>query len=312
MLRPANVAALLVTTTLLASFAPQAAAQTNTPAPGWRWGAAYPLVTNPGTTTAPPAPATPAVPVNPEADLFFKKYKQAAQFVQERSYQEAAIVMDVLSKSLTTSPWLEIALLRHCELNESRNDTVAMDDYTLLRQRLANAPYFQGDAEKARTFRAALQGAVDSGIDRIRVQRVRDALTQYHTRYAEYPESLAKLAILSYIDMENIHNANNQLFQYVATGQTLSTSHITYQMYEILDRIKPPEPFLVSSPSIMGTSLISDNPPKYAALVRAPGQADPLRVTEDQTIQNYFIAAIASGGVILCNYNRILVLPAPE
>lgn len=299
MLRRPNIAALLLITLLLAPLALRTIAQTNEPTPALRLGPAD----TPPRTNANEAAA--------DSDLFFKKYKEAAQFVRENSFQNASIVMDLLSKSLGTSPWMEIALLKYCELSETRNDAVAMEGYMVLRQRLANAPYFQGDSQRARTFRAALQGAVNNGIDRVRILRIRGSLTQYHSRYAEYPESLAKLAILGYIDIENIHDANNQLFQYVATGQRL-TPFISYQQYEILNKISPPDPFLVNNPHIDGTSQVSDAPPKYAAVIRIPGRPDPLRVTEDQTIDGYFIASIAPGGAVVCTYNHILVLPAPE
>ena len=304
MLRRSNIAALLVIASLLAFHAPQTIAQTNEPTPALRHGP----VDQPPQAGAAPSSQSAAVA---DADLFFKKYKEAAQFVRESSFQNASIVMDLLSKGLSTSPWMEIALLKYCELVETRNDAVAMEGYTVLGQRLVNAPYFQGDAQRARTFRAALQGAVNNGIDRVRVLRIRNALTRYHTRYTEYPESLAKLAILGYIDRENIHDANNQLFQYVPTGPRM-TPFISYQQYELLNKISPPDPFLVNNPHINGTSQVSDAPLQYAAVIRIPGRPDPLRVTEDQTIDGYFIAAIAPGGAVVCTYSRILVLPAPE
>ena len=217
--------------------------------------------------------------------------------------------MDGASKSLSTSPWMEIALLKHAELIESRNDAVAMEDYTVLRGRLENAPYFQGDTEKARVFKAALQGAVDNGINRIRIGRIADALARYYARYSEYPESLAKLSILGYVDIENIHAANDRTFRYLPTGQILRP-FISYQTYDL--ESVPPDPFTVSSPRLEATSLINETPPKYAAVIRVSGQAEPARVTEDQTVEGYFVAAVATGGAIVCTSSRVLVLPTPE
>jgi hypothetical protein len=247
--------------------------------------------------------------VSPDADLFFTKFKEAVKLLRENRAQEAGIVMDGASKSLSTSPWMEIALVKHAALIESRNDNVASEDYRVLRGRLENAPYFQGDAEKARVFRASLQGAVDNGVNRIRIRRIADALARYHARYAEYPESLTKLSILGYIDIENIHAANERLFRYLPTGQILRP-FISYQSYDL--ESVPPDPFTAGSPKLEGTSLINEAPPKYSAVVRVPGQAEPARVIEDQTIQGYFVAAVASGGAIVCTYNRVLILPSSE
>ena len=305
MVRRTNIVGPLLTVVVLASFAISTCAQTNAPAPPWQW---TPRPQSPPVTNS-PAKRTPPPSANPDADLFFTKFKEAVKLLRENRAQEAGIVMDGASKALSTSPWLDIAVLKHAELLESRNDGVPMEDYTLLRNRLNNAPYFQGTAEKARLFRAAIQGSVDSGINRIRIRRITDALARYHARYAEYPESLTKLSILSYVDMEDIHAADDRLFRYLPTGQVLRP-FISYQSYDL--ESVPPEPFTVSSPKLEATSLISETPPKYAAIVRVPGRAEPARVIEDQTIQGYFVAAVASGGAIVCTYNRTLVLTASE
>jgi hypothetical protein len=307
MVRRSNIVELLLIVLLLASLAGLVCAQTNAPAvpaPSWRWGPAPSLAPKSSTVKRGPPPS-----VSPDADLFFTKFKEAARLLRENHAQEAGIVLDGASKSLSTSPWMEIALLKHAELIESRNDTVAMEDYTVLRNRLDNAPYFQGDAEKARVFKAALQGAVDNGINRIRIRRIADSLARYHARYSAYPESLMKLSILGYVDIENIHAANDRFFRYLPTGQSLRP-FISYQSYDL--ESVPPDPFTVNSPRLEATSVISETPPKYAAVIRVPGQSEATRVTEDQTIEGYFVAAVATGGAIVCTYNRVLVLATAE
>jgi|ERR1043166_4367530 hypothetical protein len=305
MVRRTNIVGLLQTILALASVATLTCAQTNVPAPAWQWtpGPPSPLKTNAPTKRPSPPSAS------PDADLFFTKFREAVKLLRENHAQEASIVMDGASKALNTSPWLEIAVLKHAQLVESRNDGVAMEDYALLRNRLENAPYFQGTAEKARVFRAAIQGSVDNGIYRIRIRRITDALARYHARYAEYPESLTKLSILGYVDIEDIHAADDRLFRYLPTGQVLRP-FISYQSYDL--ESVPPEPFTVNSPKLEATSLVSETPPKYSAIVRVPGQAEPARIIEDQTIQGYFVAAVASGGAVVCTYNRVLVLTPPE
>jgi hypothetical protein len=57
--------------------------------------------------------------------------------------------------------------------------------------------------------------------------------------------------------------------------------------------------------------MTGDNPPKYEGLVHIPGRSDPLRVGENQTLHGYFVAAVGAHGAILCNNNRILILPVP-
>lgn len=256
------------------------------------------------TKPAPPAPAQMS-----DADRFFLRYGQAVQLVKHNRMQEALVLMDLLWRSLNSSPWMEIALLKHTELNERENDRVAMENYDLLRRRLANAPYYQGDAQKARLFRAAMQGAVERGIDRTRIHRIRRALSQYYARYQQYPESLARLSIFGYVEMEDIHTTSGRMFQYTPTGQRL-TPFITYHLYEI--ETIAPEPFYVTSPRLEGTSLVSEDPKKYAALIRVAGRMDAQRVIEDQTLEGFLVAAVASGGAILCAPDRVLVLPVPE
>ena len=254
---------------------------------------------------APPPPAPP----QSDPDRFFDRYKLAVRLVKQNAYQEAAVAMDLLWRNLGSSPWLEIALLKHAELTESRNDQVAFDDYRLLEKRLLNAPYYQGDAEKARLFRASLQGAVQRGVDRIRIRRVVDALDRYHTRYFQYPESLAKLSIFNYVEFEDIHNSGGRMIRYTPTGQQFTPS-ISYQRYEI--EAIPPEPFYVTTPRLDGTSQESGQPLTYVALIRVPGRMDAQRVKENQTLEGYFVAAVAAGGVVVCTPERVLVLPVPE
>src|SRR5580700_62656 len=162
-----------------------------------------PVVTTPSETRLLSAPTAPPMT---DADRFFTQYARAVQLVRQNGHQEASIVMDLLWRNLSTSPWFEIALLKHGELNELSNPRVASEDYDLLQKRLENAPYFQGAAPHAAVFRAALLGTVERGIDRIRILRIRDALDRYHLRYHQYPESLVKMSIFNYIDLPDIYN----------------------------------------------------------------------------------------------------------
>src|SRR5580704_6900066 len=152
-------------------------------------------------------PTAVTVPAASDADRFFTQYTKAIQLVRQNGQREASVIMDLLWRNLASSPWFEIALLKHAELNEISNAQVALEDYDVLRKRVENAPYFQGTSDRAAVFRAALLGSAMRGTDRIRLQRIRDALEVYNTRYNQYPESLAKLAIFNYIDMEDIHNS---------------------------------------------------------------------------------------------------------
>jgi hypothetical protein len=256
-----------------------------------------------------PAPTAVASSPASDADRFFTQYTRAVQLVRQNGLREASVIMDLLWRNLASSPWFEIALLKHAELNEISNTRVALEDYDVLRKRVENAPYFQGTADRAAVFRAALLGSAMRGTDRIRIQRIRDALGVYNTRYHQYPESLAKLAIFNYIDMEDIHNSEGRLFHYTPTGQQF-TPAISYHDY----RIEPlaPEPFFVTSPKLEGTTQLDDQTKKYAALIRVPGNMDPHRVFEDQTLEGYFVAAVAAGGAIVCTPERVLVLIAPE
>lgn len=245
-----------------------------------------------------------------EANYFFTQYKQAARQLREKRNAEAMLTMNLLTRNLKSSPWLEIALLKQSELVEISNERFAMDNYALLSQRLQNSPYFQGQADKARIFGVALQGAVHNGINRIRSRRIRLALDRYFVRYHEYPESLAKLSILGYVEMENIQTATDKPFRYVPTGQQL-TPFLSYKRYEGLET-PAPEPFLVTSPRIESTSRASDEPLKYAAIMRLPGGREPVRIVEDQNVQGLVVMAVAPMGAILCNDQRILVLLLPD
>ena len=243
-----------------------------------------------------------------DAGRFFEKYREATRLVALGQIQNAAITLDLLSHSLRVSPWLDIALLKHAQLNERTNDRAAEENYALLRQRLINAPYFQSNVERAQLFGVALRNTVDSGIDRIRLHRLRSAINRYHSRYAEYPESLAKLAIMGYTDMENIHNVNNHLFRYLPQEPRMNP-FITYRRFE-LESINS-EPFTVDRPVLVGTSQASEKPLRYSALVRVPGELEPARVVENQTIQGFFVVAVAHDGAIFSAPNRIIVVAAP-
>jgi hypothetical protein len=264
-------------------------------------------VTQADTNAPPPAVVTP--PPASDADRFFTQYAKAVQLVRQNGPREASVIMDLLWRNLGSSPWFEIALLKHAELNEMSNAKVALEDYDVLRKRIENAPYFQGTADRAAVFRAALLGSAMRGTDRIRIQRIRDALEIYNTRYNQYPESLAKLATFNYIDMEDIHNSEGRLFHYTPTGQRF-TPAISYHMYTI--EPLAPEPFFVTSPKLDGTTQLDDKTKTYAALIRLPGRMDPHRVFEDQTLEGYFVAAVAAGGAVVCTPEHVLVLVAPE
>jgi len=257
------------------------------------------------------APAVTAAtpPEMSEADQFFTQYTRAAALAAKGATQQATLVMDQLYKNLSTSPWLEIALLKHSELSESQSAQAAVEGYDLLQKRVANAPYFIGTARRAQLFRAALNGAIDRGISRIRLQRVRDGLERYFIRYHQYPESLAKLSIFNYVDLADISDPNSRPFRYLPTGQQLRPT-ISYMRYE-LETIGV-EPFLVQAPKLDGTTQINHDPEQYVALVRVPGRQEAVRVTEDQTLEGYYMAAIALRGVVLCSNNRILVLLTPQ
>lgn len=271
----------------------------------WLWAAGLLAVTIP-TRAETNAAASAAA----DADEFFTKYRQAALSVERGQVQDAAIAMDLLSRSVGSSPWMEIAILKHCQLIESTNDKVAEEGYQLLRQRIQNAPYFQGSAERAQLFGVALQGAVDAGITRIRVRRVRAALEQYRAKYLGYPESLLKLSILGYIDMQDIHDAKDDRLRYIASAPEISP-FISYKRYE-LRGAAPSDPFLATSPRLDSISQISEQPPRYSALVRLPGRVELTRLEQDQMIQGFYVAAIAPGGAVVSSASRILVLLAPE
>ena len=256
-----------------------------------------------------PAPAAVTAPTTSDADRFFTQFAKAVQLVRQNGRREASVIMDLLWRNLGSSPWIEIALLKHGELNEISNAQVALEDYDVLRKRIENAPYFQGTADRAAVFRAALLGSAMRGTDRIRIQRIRDALGVYNTRNHQYPESLAKLAIFNYIDMEDIHNSEGRLFHYTPTGQRF-TPAISYHTY-VIEPLAP-EPFFVTSPKLEGTTQLDDKTKKFAALIRVPGRMDPHRVFEDQTLEGYFVAAVAAGGAIVCTPEHVLVLVAPE
>lgn len=256
----------------------------------------------------PPVTPEPAEVAAADTRRFFEKYKEAVQLLEQKKVAEAALAMDLLVRSLRTSPWLEIALMKHAQLLETSNDRRAEELYRLLRERLNNAPFFEGHADRAQVFGAALRGAVDNGINRVRLRRIRDALGRYFARYGEYPESLAKLAILGYTDMENIHAVNNQLFRYIPQSPQM-TPFISYKRFELEDI--PPEPFVATTPKLEATSQVSEKPLKYIAFMRIGNRREPERIVEDQTVQGFFVAAIAHDGAVVSTPTRVLVLLAP-
>jgi len=241
-----------------------------------------------------------------EANAFFAQYKQAARQVREKHEPEAVLTLSLLLNSLKNSPWMEVALLKQSELSEIRNERFALDNYQLLLQRVQNSPYYQRRDEKAKLLGVALEGAVKNGINRIRARRLRVALDRYFGRYHEYPQSLAKLSILGYTDMENIHTVDEKPFRYIPTGQQM-TPFLSYKRYEGLETL-PTEPFLATTPKLEGTSRVSDEPVKYAALIRVARSGEVERIIENQTVHGFIVLAIAPTGVIICNDQRILVL----
>lgn len=274
-----------------------------------RWGLA--LLLGPVAAVAQsnaPAPVAmpPAATSTNDADRFFEQFAVAAKSVQDNRADHAALVMDVLAKNLNGSPWLDIALLKAAALQENRAPATALENYALLKRRLDVAPYFQGNAERAQVFRVALQGAIDRGINRIRLQRIRDALAEYHARYRQYPESLTKLAVLGYVEMPDVRNASGRLYRYIPTGMQFSPG-IAYQQYE-LETI-PAEPFAANAPRLIGTTQVREEPRQYAALFQDAGRAEPARVAENQIFQGFFVAAVAEHGAILVTPERVLVLP---
>jgi hypothetical protein len=272
--------------------------------------------TNAPASTSPPATLSPA-PTNNTAvatqpsdpDRFFTQYAKAADLVRQNARQEASITMDLLWRSLTASPWFEIALLKHAELTEVSKPQAAAEDYDVLRKRVETAPYFQGNAERAAVFRAALLGAVGRGTDRLHLQLVRDGLGRYQARYHQVPESLVKLAIFNYVNMGDIYGSDGRLFRYTPTGMQF-TPTISYQRYDLPNL--PAEPFDVTSPKISGTTPVTDQPGKYAAVILVPDRIDWQSVVEGQTLGPYSVAAVDRGGAIICTTDRILILPIPQ
>ncbi len=261
------------------------------------------------TNPTPTGPVTPPAAALQDPEIFFAHYREAVALVAKKREQDAGILLQGLAKKLGSAPWIDIALLKQAELIERSNDQSAMDAYLMLRQRLQNAPYFQGKSERAVLFSSALTGAINNGINRIRTTRVRSALDKYFARHAEYPESLTKLAILGYVEVSDTHDAEDKMFRYVPTGMQLAP-FISYKRYEGLP-ITPPEPLVVASPRVDGTSGLEE-PGKYAALLNLPGRMDALRVVENQTLEGYLVIAIANDGAIVTSRQRVLVLLTPK
>jgi hypothetical protein len=252
-------------------------------------------------TNHPPAP-----PSVPDSERFFDAYSEAIRLLQEKKPQEAAVTMDQLCRQVTVSPWMEIALLKYTGMIEVKSSKAALENYQLLRSRVQNAPYFQGTAPYARVLTAAMTGATANGINRIRINRIRGALSAYFAKHGEYPESLAKLSVLGYIEMEDTYNLDGRTYQYTPTGLKL-TPFISYKQYAPLE-CPPTEPFSVKTPILDGTSQISSDPPKYAALIKMSRKQEATRVIENQTVQGFLVCVVTAEGVILCSTDRILIL----
>jgi hypothetical protein len=289
---------LLVAGCLFAARSPARADDTNAPPP---------VIATPPATVSTAVTATTTQPTDPER--FFSQYAKASDLVRQNARQEASVIMDLLWRNLSTSPWFEIALLKHAELNEASSPQAALQDYDVLRKRVENAPYFQGTAERAAVFRTALLGAVGRGINRLHLQHVRDGLGRYMTRYHQYPESLVKLAIFNYVDMADIYDSDGRLFRYTPTGMQF-TPTISYLRYDLVSL--PAEPFAVTSPKISGTTRVDNQTGQYAAVILVPDRIDWQSVVEGQTLGPYFVAAVDRGGAIMCTTDRILVLPVPQ
>lgn len=259
-------------------------------------------------TTTLVATAT-AVRAQSDPDLFFQEYTKAARLLREGKPQDAAITVDLLQQRLTVSPWREIAVLKHGEMNESRNGPLAMEAYVTLRKLLDETTYFQEKRDREQLFRRALEGALERGVKRVRLRHIAQALGVYLGTNGRYPGSLATLAVLGLIKQEDIADAKGRPIRYTPGGPALKPS-VAFMSYQ-LEHVSP-EPFVVKTPRIDGTSLISDNPRKYTALIRVPGGGDARRVVEFQTLEGFFIAAIAEKGAIVCTPDRVLVLPVAK
>ena len=255
-----------------------------------------------------PAASPAAVPAVAQADQFFHTYAQAAKLVHEGDQARALVVMEGLVQAMTTSPWLEIALLKRSELAESSNGALAMSGYDLVLKRLAESPYFEGASPHAKLFSSALQSAAERGIRRVRLTRIRAALARYFARYLQYPESLAKLAIFNYLDITDITDAQRRPLRYIPTGMQLKPT-LSYQRYD-LENV-PAEPFSVSSPRLEATTRVSEHPEKYEALILVPGRTERLHASENQTVDGFFLAEISNGGAVIVASDRVLVLPVP-
>lgn len=272
---------------------------------GWFWACGQTASVG-DTMSAPVSPPEP--PPLTEADRFFLEYSRAAGLLSRMGRQEAWLVMDQLARRLQTSPWMELAQLKACELGEGLNDAVALEGYQLLRSRVTHAPWFQASRDRATLFAVAIQGAVDRGIARIRLARIREGLGRYFARYGHYPESLAKLAIFNYVAPEDIQDADGRPFRYLPTGMQMRPT-ITYLRYE-LESI-PVEPFVATVPKLEAITRLQDEPLRHAALIRVPGRAEPVRITEEQTIAGFYAAAITARGAVFVGGGRVISLPAP-
>ncbi len=251
-------------------------------------------------------PATELPPPRPtltDADNFFIEYQRAADFVRRHALAEASLVMEALRQRLTTSPWLELTLLKRSELLEARTPAQAMEGYQLVLNRLLAEAYYQTD--ETGLLRQAIQGETERGVRRMRLKRLDAALGRYFVRFQKYPENLAMLVTHQMLDPVDLVDARQQQFLYTPKSQALGQH--SFMGYD-LERV-PSEPFSVSSPRIPSTTKISDDPPRYAALLQPSTHKDPEQILEGQALGGYHVAAVGARGVIVCTHNRVLILP---
>jgi hypothetical protein len=269
-------------------------------------GLAVGLVAAGSAQNAPAPQAVPAQPLFTDADNFFIEYQRAADLVHQRALSEAMLVMQALGQRLTTSPWLEIALLKHHELQEDRDPARALEGHQLVLSRLATAAYYQ--AGSTGLIRQALRGAAERGVRRVRLKRLDGALGKYFARFHKYPEALTILATHLLVEPDDLVGSNNRMFRYQPNPPTPARHN--FMSYD-LERV-PREPFAVAAPRLQSTTKISDAPRQYAALIQTHPRKDPEPINEGQTLEGYFVAAVTARGAVVCTHDRVLILPVPR
>lgn len=243
-------------------------------------------------------------PLLSDADNFFIEYQRAAGLLAQDKPSEAALVMAELSQRLTASPWLEITVLKRCQLLEQRSPEQALDDYAFLAKRLTAKLYYQN--ETAAILRAALRDSAERGVSRIRLKRIDDALGKYFTRFGKYPESLAVLATYNmFINPADLVDIDQRPFRY--TPKSLKLPQMNYMAYDL--EFVPADPFIATAPRIQSITRIGENPDQYAVRLQTHPRKNPELIKEGQTIEGYYVAVVAARGAILCSNDRVLVLP---